>query len=105
MGEPGVEIKLTVPQLSGVEISGAGDATVNSLTSADFDSTLSGSCRLPLEHPVARSLRADVRGSGDLVVSGTVASHDIRLSGSGNCEARDLAGATVRADVVSGSGL
>ncbi len=82
-GHDGVTAKVTMPELSSVEVSGVVDGDVDGIAAGEFD--------------------VDISGVGDLSLSGTCDSLDARVSGVGDLDAADLKCKTV--DVtVSGVG-
>ncbi len=78
-----VKVKITVPTLDGVSVSGSGDIHVTGLKASDID--------------------AGVTGSGDVTLSGTADRLNAQITGSGDLRAGDLAAKYVRV-TVTGSG-
>jgi hypothetical protein len=76
-------LRITVPELDGVEIRGSGDAIVSGLDGGSFDSR--------------------ILGSGDIRLAGTVSTHDLQILGSGEIDAADLSAGHVGANI-AGSG-
>lgn len=98
-----VTVRVGVPDLRAVIISGAGDMTVAAPATADFSASISGSGDLSLSDVRARSLGLTISGSGTMRASGNCETLAFRVSGSGNILAPALRcrAATV---AVSGSG-
>jgi hypothetical protein len=84
----GVKVKITVPSLSGVSISGSGDIHATGLKAGDMDASLTGSGNITLGG-VVDGLHAQVIGSGDLR-AGELAAKRVRVTvtGSGNADVR-----------------
>jgi hypothetical protein len=78
-----VVVRITVPQLNDVEVSGSGDIVVEGLTGGSFT--------------------AEVHGSGDIVASGTATKINANVAGSGSVDLSDVK-ANVATATVSGSG-
>ena len=86
----GVNIYITMPALCLVELTGSGNITATGTFSCDFlNLRLSGSGDIKGRFE-AKSLKAALAGSGTMSLSGSVAESDIRISGSGNINAREL---------------
>ncbi len=66
----GVVVRITVPELNGVGITGSGDLTASGLRAKDFE--------------------ASVAGSGDITVTGETATVTARVAGSGTIDASKL---------------
>ncbi len=100
-----LEIRVTLPSLSGLTLSGSGDMLVEEPVSGrDLSLVLSGSgdIRMPRGLDYA-SLDARLSGSGGVELSATVERASLRLSGSGSIEAGHLY-ATSGEIGISGSG-
>ena len=79
----GCDIKITIPGLTSVKVSGSGDFKIFGLAGDEFE--------------------YEVSGSGDLEASGTVEVVRIEVSGSGDVDARDLKAKRAYVDI-AGSG-
>jgi hypothetical protein len=98
-----VRFYLTMDQIDGLEVSGSGDITADSVDADHLTMEISGSGNMNIDSLIADSLEVDISGSGHVEAEGRVPDQEIEISGSGNYEAADLEGETV--DVkVSGSG-
>jgi len=96
-----LEAEVTLPALSGLEVSGGADARLESFR-LDDPFTLGASGGAKLRGDVeAGSIRADVSGGAEVSLSGT--GEDLELNVSGGGEA-DLPGLTVREATVEASG-
>lgn len=96
-------------QLSGrvskldMQINGSGSIDASALQTGNANVSLSGSGRLSLGQVNAEAFNAQVRGSGDLQASGSAASVNARVHGSGGANLMGLA--SQRADLsTNGSG-
>lgn len=99
-----VTVYVTVPALTELRVGGSGKLEVNGPLQADaLTLALSGSGDLLVPQLRAKQLETSVSGSGGVTVSGSCASNDIRISGSGKVKAHDLKTETSRARI-SGSG-
>lgn len=82
---------LTATNLTGLVISGAGEANAPSLEAENFDVLISGAGNLTLEALNADTLTVDISGAGNLEIQGgQVERQDISISGSGSYNARQL---------------
>ena len=102
-----VTIRITMPELSGLGVSGSGSAQiVDPVTEADdLDLSVSGSGKLNTSGIVADRLNCSISGSGNIVIGGegNADSGEIQISGSGNYSGENFE--IDRLDVrVSGSG-
>ncbi|MEM6290629.1 MAG: head GIN domain-containing protein [Myxococcota bacterium] len=97
----GVLVKVAVPSLVGVELSGSGDIKVAGLTEGDFEAIIAGSGDVELAG-TAESLTASIKGSGDIDARGlSVETADLEIAGSGDITA--TASQSVLGDI-AGSG-
>ncbi len=99
---PSVSVVVTVPDLTRLDVSGASQATVRSVTAESLDVSISGAGDIDLAADAQR-LTISVSGAGKVTAHGTVDSGDIGVSGVGEIDGDDLtvANATVS---VSGAG-
>lgn len=101
-----VTIKIHLPQLTGLNISGSGKIeSINNFNTTNLRVNISGSGDLRMNGNISGALTANISGSGDMNFSGTgtCASANYTISGSGNMNAEWLK--AEYADVtVSGSG-
>lgn len=86
---PSVSISVTVPDLTRLEISGAADAAVRSVTAEDLEVTISGAGDIDLAAD-AQQLTLLVSGAGSVTAHGTVQSGSLTISGAGSIEGEDL---------------
>jgi Putative auto-transporter adhesin, head GIN domain len=78
-----ITYRLTVQQLTGLEISGSGNVTASKLETT--------------------RLRVEISGSGRVTPTGSATDQELEISGSGEYQAEDLVSKTLRAQI-SGSG-
>jgi hypothetical protein len=97
----GVTVKITVPELNGVSVTGSGNIGVTGLKSGDMEARITGSGDITLNGAADR-LRAEITGSGD-VRAGDLAAKDARVTVTGSGNATVLATEQLDASV-AGSG-
>jgi hypothetical protein len=98
-----LNFNITVAQLKGIAISGAGDVIGKSrFMSDEFAAKISGSGDMALELDVTE-LETDITGSGSMNLSGQTDRHEAKISGSGKINAFDMQTKNVFLKV-SGSG-
>ena len=91
-----VQVRVTVPMLRSVKLSGAGQVrSEGALSAEDLELQLSGAGRLALEVK-ARRVETRLSGAGAVELSGTAAEMEIRLSGAGAVRADRLETRRVR---------
>ncbi len=90
LGANRIIINITVPQLDGLEISGAGDIEVGEFKSKVFDLRMTGASNVVLTSLNAERLNADMPGAGKLELSGKVDEQIVSLTGAGNYAAHRL---------------
>ncbi|MGA3182286.1 MAG: head GIN domain-containing protein [Verrucomicrobiota bacterium] len=84
----GVKVKITVPALNGVGVSGSGDIRVTGLRTGDLEARVTGSGDVTLQGAVGR-LSGEVVGSGDLRAGDLeVKEVRVRVTGSGDATVR-----------------
>jgi hypothetical protein len=94
---------LTVPDLRQVSISGKIDLNCDSFTSDDFKLNVSGLGKLNFGHLECRTLEVTISGRGEFYAAGHADHQSIRISGSGEYQAPNLASQSGRI-VISGQG-
>ena len=97
VGELGkVLVRVTVPQLRGIRLSGAGEmGSEGTLKVEDLDLRLSGAGRVALDLQAHR-VEARLSGAGAVDLTGTAEALEIRLSGAGTVRAERLQARRVR---------
>ena len=105
-GNEKVTVYITMPELTGLAVSGSGKAEIKDAVKAEnIDFSVSGSGRIITADLALGKLNVGISGSGDVVVggSGEAASADISISGSGNYSGETLKIASADFSI-SGSG-
>jgi len=105
-GNKKVVVRITMPALEGVSLSGSGRVTVSDpLRGGDLDIGISGSGKAILGDVELGKVECSISGSGSLNIAGggTVESLEINISGSGNYIGEATRVATLEANI-SGSG-
>jgi hypothetical protein len=99
-----VEVYITVPTLTGISVSGSGDAIgQNVIKSDEMALRVSGSGDLRIEIDVTGDVSANVSGSGDIEVKGRAGDFESGVSGSGKVLVASLEAQDCEFDI-SGSG-
>jgi len=105
-GNEKVTVYITMPELSGLGVSGSGKAEIKDAVKAeDLDFSVSGSGRIVTADLALGKLDVGISGSGDVIIggSGEAASAEIGISGSGNYSGENLKIASADFSI-SGSG-
>jgi hypothetical protein len=99
-----IHYRLTVKNLSSVQLAGMGDVKINSLKTDDLQINTSGMGNFDLPSLTATgNLNVTISGMGDVDVSGTADSLKVQISGAGNYKGAGLK--TSQADAqISGTG-
>jgi hypothetical protein len=94
---------ITVIDLTGLTVSGAGDVEMDALATSSLNVTMSGAGQIKLGQLTAESLDVPLSGLGNVEVAGEVTKLSADISGAGALEAGDLKSQT--ADItISGLG-
>ncbi|MBK7710765.1 MAG: DUF2807 domain-containing protein [Bacteroidales bacterium] len=105
-GNEKVTVYITMPELTGLGVSGSGKAEIRDAVKAEnLDFSVSGSGRIVTTDLAIGKLNVGISGSGDVIIGGNgeAASADVSISGSGNYSGEALK--IARADFsISGSG-
>jgi hypothetical protein len=105
-GNRKVTVRITMPALEGISVSGSGKVTVNDpVRGDDLDVAISGSGKALLGDVTVKNIECHISGSGSLNIAGTgtVDNLVISISGSGNYKGEAAKVGTLRASI-SGSG-
>ena len=92
-GNEKVTVYITMPELTGLGVSGSGKAEIKDAVKAeDLDFSVSGSGRIVTADLALGKLNVGISGSGDVIIggSGEAASADVSISGSGNYSGESL---------------
>ena len=96
-------ITITVKELSSLNLSSAGESTVDGLKSDDLNVSLSGAGNVKLNDLTVENLSINLSGAGSTTASGTADDLSLNISGFGGLNAKDLK--TTTADInISGAG-
>jgi Putative auto-transporter adhesin, head GIN domain len=98
-----IRYTLTVKDLSGIRISGAGNAEIPALGTRSLRLEISGAGNLTVTGLAADSLEVAMSGAGNTTCAGEVRSQEMRISGAGSYHGEDLASVTANA-AISGTG-
>lgn len=105
-GNRKVVVRITMPDLEGVSVSGSGTVTVNDpLKGGDLEIGISGSGKAFLRDVALKDVECSISGSGSLNIAGegTVDRLEINISGSGDYMGESTRVGTLEANI-SGSG-
>lgn len=98
-----VLVELILPELVGIDMSGASDIEATGVAGEALSVSITGSGDVTLIDLDVDTLTVDIEGSGDIEADGTASNQEIDIDGSGRIHADNLAGRTARVSV-SGSG-
>lgn len=84
-----VTVHVTLPKLTSVSLTGAGDLTVDR-GEGDFDAKLTGAGNIRIGTLAAGSAGFDLTGPGDITVSGTADRIQVDINGPGDFDGRGL---------------
>ena len=97
-----IEVFITQPKLSGLNLSGSGFIKAESFVSDNFEIGLSGSGEVNTSVN-AKKINVHISGSGSIILAGESSESDFRISGSGKIKAYDLIQENCQTSI-SGSG-
>ena len=99
-----VHFVVTVPQLSGADLTGSGDIKVDKVQGQSFDGSVTGSGDLNLTNVEVQALKLSITGSGDVKAgAGKAQSAEYGITGSGNLDAGAIDSPVIKASI-AGSG-
>jgi hypothetical protein len=84
-----IEVFITQPKLSRLNLSGSGFIKAESFVNDNFEIGISGSGEVNAQ-VIAKKIKANVSGSGSIMLTGESSESDFRISGSGKIKAYDL---------------
>ncbi len=96
-----LKIILTVKDLKALTLSSTGSAKVGTLTTGDFNLSLSSTCSVDLQQIQADAITIRISSSGNVTIRGNANSLDLRLSSSGDFQGADLKVQTADVNVSS----
>lgn len=82
---------VTVPELDRVAVTGTGRVDATGLVASDLEVTASGAADVAISELEAHALKAQISGRGSFRLSGRTEAFELRISGSGEIEAGELA--------------
>lgn len=85
-----IEVRVTVPDLRRLDVSGAGDVILEGLSGDSLELRLSGAGQIAGEDLEYRELEAVMSGAGSISATGEVETQSVRMSGVGEFDGRDL---------------
>lgn len=94
-----IRYTLVVKDLSKLELSGLGNATLDGLTAGQLDLVISGSGNMGLANVKAEDVRVTISGLGSVEVTGAAPALTVALKGSGNFKGGDLAVKTAKVEI------
>ena len=96
-----IEVKITVPSLTGFELSGSGSGDISNVNATDFSLEISGSGNLTVDGKCV-DLELEISGSGNIDSEELICdTAEVEISGSGNI---DVHAASAISAQISGSG-
>jgi hypothetical protein len=98
-----IRFYLTMDEISGLDVSGSGNISADSIIADPLTLDVSGSGDIKIDSLDAETLDVDISGSGNVDVTGRARDQVINVSGSGNYQAADLDSESVDVEV-NGSG-
>ena len=99
-----VKLTVTVPALTGAEIAGSGDISVNKVAGDSFDAGVAGSGNLRLGEINVKRLKAGIAGSGEIHAGrGRAVAADYEIAGSGDIDGGAVVAETAAVSI-AGSG-
>lgn len=99
-----VHFVVTVPQLSGADLTGSGDVRVDKVQGQEFDGSVTGSGDLSVASLEVQSLKLSITGSGDVKAgSGKAQAAEYHITGHGDLDASGIDSPSIKASI-AGSG-
>jgi tellurite resistance-related uncharacterized protein len=89
-GDRMLTFTIVVKDLTSLDLSGAGDVQVETLSSPSMDLSMSGAGRVRMNQLTTNNLQVDLSGLGSLDISGNASQATIDISGAGGVNASDL---------------
>lgn len=86
----GATIRVSMPQLSSVELTGSGNVDVDKADGTAMKADLTGSGDLKVAAAAVGAFTASITGSGDLSIAGNAETVDISITGSGDFDGAGL---------------
>lgn len=99
MGDRSLDIHVTMPELTALEMSGAGTVEIDGIDTREFELDLSGAADLQADDIDVQDLVVVMSGAGTATMSGTAVTQDVEISGAGHFDGGDLEGRDVTMDM------
>lgn len=99
----GARIRVTMPAITGANVAGSGDMTIDKVEGDRFDAGVAGSGDLSVKAIKVQLLEANIVGSGDVSLWGNADKAAMSIAGSGSIRADELTTVTTTVSIV-GSG-
>ena len=90
---------ITVPNLEGVSVDGAGSINIGSLDSDTLELDINGSGNITIDELDASSVVVQVDGVGDINLTGEIDSLEVGINGSGNFNGKNLESKSATVDI------
>ncbi len=103
IGNTKTTVRITAPAFSKIAFNGSGNLQIQQLSTDSMTVKVLGSGRITGEKMDCSVLKAEVTGSGSVVLNGNIGTSELYVSGSGHLEVNGLSGKEVTARV-TGSG-
>ena len=95
-----VSVSVTVPSLSGAQLSGAGDIRIDEVKGDRFEGGIAGAGDLAIDRVEVGALKFTIDGAGSAKVgSGRARSADYEINGAGDIDAKGLAAETAAVSI------
>ncbi len=98
-----IDVRLTVPELRELVVSGAGEVDVEGLEGDEFRFELSGAGEFSARDIDVRELSVTLSGASSAQLNGSADSQSVVISGAGDYDGRDLESDEVRVDISGAS--
>jgi hypothetical protein len=99
-----VHFVVTVPQLTGADLTGSGEIKVDKVQGQEFDGSVTGSGDLSIASLEVQSLKLSITGSGDVKAgNGKAQAAEYSITGSGDLDASAIDSPQIKASI-AGSG-
>jgi hypothetical protein len=102
-GDHGVTIRVSLPSLDSVDLTGSGDVRVDRAEGRALGLSVTGSGNLSVDAVKVTTLDADITGSGNIAMSGTTDGATLSSTGSGDLDGKGLNAAKASISI-TGSG-
>jgi hypothetical protein len=97
----GIKFHLSVKQVAGLDVSGAGDINASSLDADRLEIVVGGAGDVNIGSLTAEELVVRIRGAGDAELAGKVVEQDVEINGAGDYRAAKLESQTAIVEINS----